>query len=599
MLTARSRNHSQSASSSNTVSNTSSRTTVKDESNARSLSGLKPKPVFVKPSDVVSVATHSSRSGLLASKTPKSSSWHSAVTGTDNTEQLASSRPLSNQTFATSTLGSACASQSRLPVLKKKQSSVRPVPDFAKLHKTWESKLASGKSIKSSSQDITTSNKLFEKSTSNNGACSFPSSADSDIVPKSAAYRKPTPFAIQTNQQKSQLLEPKASTPLLSTTGSATLKNDTKPSQAVSTQHNTVHSPHNEEFNNASLANILTSTSSHELDMAHSDDIETRSYGVLKRRTTLAQLSNFSEKYSAEDTGSSTRGNRRVGEIASTIQHEDLRVLKRTSLFQAPIRVARKPSHIELSRKNNDLLGPLVSAEKELTITSQQQELQRYPARLLGQASRTPNASKIATLPFTPRTFANKDLARALGKALMETSTPPAREPTTPRQSMFGGVQSSLNTTLSTDTAPLHYDQGRGYAFSVQTEQSNLVLTQYQPPSTISSHPDSIVEKTVQISKPRGQLPNPFDVLGITPHSTFSWTNSTLLSKGSYTGLPEGEDIKLETFSYSAANGLNTSFDPPSCTDDSSTIASLQSELDKLTSMEEALMRELEHETLS
>ena len=126
-----------------------------------------------------------------------------------------------------------------------------------------------------------------------------------------------------------------------------------------------------DEFNNASLNDILNSTTSNELDSK--DNKENSRPGLFQRRSTVANLKQHDK--------------------------QDARLLKRSSLYSGALRVA-----LPLPQQQNS---------NEM----------KYIPRNLGQAVRTPIAAKSNNLPLTPsRRLTTQNIARQLGKVLMETS---------------------------------------------------------------------------------------------------------------------------------------------------------------------------------
>ncbi|KAH6565602.1 hypothetical protein BASA60_009879 [Batrachochytrium salamandrivorans] len=537
----------------------------------------------------------------------------------------------------------AAAPQSKLPILKKKPSIIRPVPDFAKLHRAWETKLAMGKPIK----PTTVAEPTF--------ATALPQTKHSGVGSTDINVHLTNPFAkgsggsgskdtiMTTKAINTTYIKPlhplraKASAPVVSLSRGVTVHEGVKPTTAKPIDESVSNYGEANEFNNAFLADILTSVTSGELDQSQLGD--TRSYGVLKRRTTLGQLGHFAggdaDENGVDRAFGTTSNIRAVGGMASAIRREDIMSLKRTSLFQAPIRVPRKPDQAKLLRQNIDPNGPLVVAERELAASQQQQaEVQRYPSRSLGQASRTPVAPKTALLPFTPKSVVNKNLARELGRVLMETVGSPMRDAMTlnqkgiqqpqqlkPPLSLGGGVEGWVETgpvvqkaissgedrftpamnsdtgwTLDTTTGS-QADIKDGIEGNVDTRQSPL-----ESQSRLDRNCSVPIEGTMSIRKPRVQLPNPFDVLGITPRPTQEQVGSDpVLSTADRVDLPLYEIIHLEPLFLSRRNSGEASLSGPLCLSserrkDGVTMTSLQSELDALTSMEEELLRELENE---
>ncbi|KAJ1327262.1 hypothetical protein BSLG_010604 [Batrachochytrium salamandrivorans] len=513
----------------------------------------------------------------------------------------------------------AAAPQSKLPILKKKPSIIRPVPDFAKLHRAWETKLAMGKPIKPTTvAEPTFATALPQTKHSGVGSTDINVHLTNPLLKGGGSGSKDTIMttkAINTTYIKPlHPLRAKASAPVVSLSRGVTVHEGVKPTTAKPIDESVSNYGEANEFNNAFLADILTSVTSGELDQSQLGD--TRSYGVLKRRTTLGQLGHFAGG-DADENG------------------EDIMSLKRTSLFQAPIRVPRKPDQAKLLRQNIDPNGPLVVAERELAASQQQQaEVQRYPSRSLGQASRTPVAPKTALLPFTPKSVVNKNLARELGRVLMETVGSPMRDAMTlnqkgiqqpqqlkPPLSLGGGVEGWVETgpvvqkaissgedrftpamnsdtgwTLDTTTGS-QADIKDGIEGNVDTRQSPL-----ESQSRLDRNCSVPIEGTMSIRKPRVQLPNPFDVLGITPRPTQEQVGSDpVLSTADRVDLPLYEIIHLEPLFLSRRNSGEASLSGPLCLSserrkDGVTMTSLQSELDALTSMEEELLRELENE---
>ncbi|KAH6602447.1 hypothetical protein BASA61_001109 [Batrachochytrium salamandrivorans] len=495
----------------------------------------------------------------------------------------------------------AAAPQSKLPILKKKPSIIRPVPDFAKLHRAWETKLAMGKPIK----PTTVAEPTF--------ATALPQTKHSGVGSTDINVHLTNPFAkgsggsgskdtiMTTKAINTTYIKPlhplraKASAPVVSLSRGVTVHEGVKPTTAKPIDESVSNYGEANEFNNAFLADILTSVTSGELDQSQLGD--TRSYGVLKRRTTLGQLGHFAggdaDENGVDRAFGTTSNIRAVGGMASAIRREDIMSLKRTSLFQAPIRVPRKPDQAKLLRQNIDPNGPLVVAERELAASQQQQaEVQRYPSRSLGQASRTPVAPKTALLPFTPKSVVNKNLAQGW----VETGPVVQKAISSGEDRFTPAMNSDTGWTLDTTTGS-QADIKDGIEGNVDTRQSPL-----ESQSRLDRNCSVPIEGTMSIRKPRVQLPNPFDVLGITPRPTQEQVGSDpVLSTADRVDLPLYEIIHLEPLFLSRRNSGEASLSGPLCLSserrkDGVTMTSLQSELDALTSMEEELLRELENE---
>ncbi|KAH9275021.1 hypothetical protein BASA83_002734 [Batrachochytrium salamandrivorans] len=367
-----------------------------------------------------------------------------------------------------------------------------------------------------------------------------------------------------------------ASAPVVSLSRGVTVHEGVKPTTAKPIDESVSNYGEANEFNNAFLADILTSVTSGELDQSQLGD--TRSYGVLKRRTTLGQLGHFAggdaDENGVDRAFGTTSNIRAVGGMASAIRREDIMSLKRTSLFQAPIRVPRKPDQAKLLlRQNIDPNGPLVVAERELAASQQQQAgiqqpQQLKPPLLLGGGVE----GWVETGPVVQKAISSGE----------DRFTP--------------AMNSDTGWTLDTTTGS-QADIKDGIEGNVDTRQSPL-----ESQSRLDRNCSVPIEGTMSIRKPRVQLPNPFDVLGITPRPTQEQVGSDpVLSTADRVDLPLYEIIHLEPLFLSRRNSGEASLSGPLCLSserrkDGVTMTSLQSELDALTSMEEELLRELENE---
>ncbi|KAJ1340178.1 hypothetical protein BSLG_005171 [Batrachochytrium salamandrivorans] len=488
----------------------------------------------------------------------------------------------------------AAAPQSKLPILKKKPSIIRPVPDFAKLHRAWETKLAMGKPIK----PTTVAEPTF--------ATALPQTKHSGVGSTDINVHLTNPFAkgsggsgskdtiMTTKAINTTYIKPlhplraKASAPVVSLSRGVTVHEGVKPTTAKPIDESVSNYGEANEFNNAFLADILTSVTSGELDQSQLGD--TRSYGVLKRRTTLGQLGHFAggdaDENGVDRAFGTTRG---------------YNVTKRTSLFQAPIRVPRKPDQAKLLRQNIDPNGPLVVAERELAASQQQQaEVQRYPSRSLGQASLGSPMRDAMTLNQKgiqqPQQLKPPLLLGGGVEGWVETGPVVQKAISSGEDRFTPAMNSDTGWTLDTTTGS-QADIKDGIEGNVDTRQSPL-----ESQSRLDRNCSVPIEGTMSIRKPRVQLPNPFDVLGITPRPTQEQVGSDpVLSTADRVDLPLYEIIHLEPLFLSRRNSGEASLSGPLCLSserrkDGVTMTSLQSELDALTSMEEELLRELENE---
>ncbi|TPX68255.1 hypothetical protein SpCBS45565_g03300 [Spizellomyces sp. 'palustris'] len=363
--------------------------------------------------------------------------------------------------------------QSKIPRAKSATttSKVKPVPDFSKLHRQWESKISQGKSRKPTSATSehnlsvtaarpTTSSKSRKTTSTTSEHNPSTTAARPTTSPNGSSLDHPTKVRIT----HSTAPPPSSSVPSIASrtsTNTGLLKTGLQGPARTAVRKPTRKLPVKEEFQNEALCDILNSTDTRDLDSRHPlaqrlGNPKRLTLNPAKRVTNVPRVrvedefnnANLADILDSNDAGqldertvrrttgawglgnprrlTHSRGTARRATVAVRHQGADDQT-KRASMYAGAIRVARKnptqTSHLsnEPQSPSKDVTLPIPAPETTTDpapLSLLQKGMDEYFARR-NNPPKTPSMVKFVTAP-TPREK-QQSLARKMGMIVAET----------------------------------------------------------------------------------------------------------------------------------------------------------------------------------
>ncbi|KND04250.1 hypothetical protein, variant [Spizellomyces punctatus DAOM BR117] len=349
-------------------------------------------------------------------------------------------------------------------------SKVKPVPDFSKLHRQWESKISQGKSRKPTSTTFEHNLPATAARPSTSSKSRKPTSTLSEHNPSTTATRPSTspngsplddPTKVRITSSTAPPPPPPSSVPSTASrtsTNTGLLKTGLQGPARTAVRKPMRKPPVKEEFHNEALSDILNSTDTRDLDSRHTlaprlGNPKRLTLNPAKRVTRVpvedefnnANLADILDSNDAEQLDARTvrrttgawglgnprrltvsRGTARRATVAVRHQGADDQT-KRASMYAGAIRVARKnptqTSHLsnESPSPSKDVLLPIPAPEPTADpapLSLLQKGMDEYFARR-NNPPKTPSMVKFVTAP-TPREK-QQSLARKMGMIVAET----------------------------------------------------------------------------------------------------------------------------------------------------------------------------------